>query len=67
MKYDVLVQSLGRTDIQGIVTRWVRNISANSLSEACRIAEARHPNLGRTPTATSMAWPVYPQPKEQTA
>lgn len=65
MKYDVLVQSLGRTDGQGIVTRWVRNISANSLSEACRIAEARHPNLGLTPTTASMAWPLYPQPKEQ--
>jgi hypothetical protein len=61
--YDVLVTSLRRS-YRSHATKWVRGISANTLSEACRIAEARHPNLGITPTITSMAWPVWPQPPE---
>jgi hypothetical protein len=63
MVYDVLLQSLGRTARQGIVTRWVRGIRADSLGQACRIAVAKHPNLGLTPTSVSAAWPVWPQPK----
>lgn len=63
MIYDVLVQSLHRSQLRN-TTRWVRGVKANSLSEACRIAEARHPQLGVTPTTTSMAWPLWPQPKE---
>jgi hypothetical protein len=59
--YDVLVQSLGRGN-WGNNQRWVRGVEANSLTEACRIAESRHPRLGLTPTTTSMAWPVWPQP-----
>lgn len=63
MIYDVLVKSLRRS-YRSHAARWVRGIEASSLTEACRIAEARHPNLGITPTITSMAWPVWPQPKE---
>lgn len=62
MIYDVLVESL-HPNYRRHITRWVRGIEANSLTEACRIAEARHPNLGLTPTITSMAWHVWPQPK----
>ena len=62
MIYDVLVQSLHRSYRRN-TTRWVRGVRASSLSEACRTAEARHPNLGLTPTTTSMAWPLWPQPK----
>lgn len=62
MKYDVLVKSLRRS-YRSHATRWVRMVEANTLSEACRIAEARYPNLGVTPTTTSMAWLVWPQPK----
>lgn len=61
--YDVLVTSLHRSYRRN-TTRWVRGIRAPSLGEACRMAQARHPNLGLTPTAVSMAWPVHPQPKE---
>ena len=60
--YDVLVMSLHHR-MHRNVTRWERGVRAASLTEACRIAEQRHPNLGITPTATSMAWYVWPQPK----
>lgn len=63
MIYDIRVVSLHRSGRRN-TTRWVRSVKAGSLTEACRIAEARHPNLGVTPTITSMAWPVWPQPKE---
>lgn len=62
MIYDVLVKSLHRT-LHKQNLRWVRNIEANSLTEACKIAEAKHPNLGCTPTETSMCWAQWPQPK----
>jgi len=62
--YDVLVQSLHRK-LNRHNTRWVRGILASSLTEACKKAEALHPNLGVTPTITSMAWAQWPQPKEQ--
>lgn len=60
--YDVQVQSLRRS-YRAHETRWVRGIKAATLVEACRKAEQTHPNLGITPTATSMAWLVWPQPK----
>jgi hypothetical protein len=63
MRYDVLVVSLHRT-LNRNTQRWVRGVKATSLSEACRIAEARYPDLGVTPTIASMAWPQWPQPKE---
>lgn len=63
MKYDIYVVSLHRT-LNKHVGRWVRNVEANTLSEASRIAEARHPNLGVTPTITSMGWALWPQPKQ---
>lgn len=56
--YDVLVASLRRS-YRSIATQWVRGVQATSLSEACRIAERRYPNLGITPTTTSMAWEVW--------
>ena len=59
--YDVLVASLHRS-YRKSVTKWVRGVRAESLTQACRIAEARYPNLGLTPTTTSMAWPRWPQP-----
>lgn len=62
MIYDVLVQSLHPT-LNKHNKAWVRNIEAPSLSAACRVAEARHPNLGVTPTTTSMGWALWPQPR----
>lgn len=62
MVYDVLVVSLSRS-YRAHNKRWVRGIRADSLSEASRKAEQLHPTLGLTPTTTSMAWPVHPQPK----
>lgn len=66
MIYDVLVVSLAAS-YRSTNRRWVRSVKADSLTEASRIAEARYPNLGLTPTATSMAWPVWPQPSGATA
>jgi hypothetical protein len=63
--FDVLVTSLHRSYRRN-TTRWVRGVKATDLVAACRQAEARHPALGLTPTTTSMAWPVWPQPKEKT-
>lgn len=60
--YDVLVTSL-HPSYRRNTTRWVRGIRAATLGAACRIAESRRPNLGLTPTKTSMAWPVHPQPR----
>jgi hypothetical protein len=62
MVYDVLLTSLRRS-YRSHALRWVRGIEAASLTQACRIAEARYPNLGITPTTTSMCWAQYPQPK----
>jgi hypothetical protein len=62
MIYDVLVCSLRRS-YRSHETKWVRGIKADSLTEAGNIACARYPRLGLTPTAVSMAWPVWPQPK----
>lgn len=62
MIYDVLVQSLSRS-YRSHNQRWCRGIEADSLTQACKIAEAKHPDLGITPTVTTMAWPVHPQPK----
>ena len=64
MVYDVLLISLNRR-MDRHNHLWVRGIRARSLCEASQIAEGRHPNLGLTPTITSMAWPQWPQPKEQ--
>lgn len=63
MIYDVQVKSLARS-YRSLNTKWVRGIKASSLTEAIRVAEARHPNLGLTPTSASLAWYVWPQPKE---
>ena len=61
MIYDVLITSLAKS-YRSRNQRWVRGIKASSLADASRQAEAKYPNLGLTPTATSMAWPVWPQP-----
>lgn len=58
--YDVLLVSLHKSYRRN-TTMWVRNIRAESLTKACDFAVARHPNLGLTPTAVSMAWPKFPQ------
>ena len=34
-------------------------VYAKAAAEACRIAVARNPTLGVTPTTVSMFWPVY--------
>lgn len=62
MIYDVLVHSLAPS-YRKHNTRWVRGIQAASLSEASRIAVARHPQLGLTPTTMAAGWARWPQPK----
>jgi hypothetical protein len=62
--YVVLLTSL-RPSYRGHNTVWVRGIHAPTLAQACEQAKAKHPNLGITPTAVSMAWPLHPQPKER--
>lgn len=62
MVYDVLLVSL-HPSYRKNTTRWVRGIEAPDIVTACRFAESRYPRLGLTPTETSMAWPVWPQPK----
>lgn len=56
-KYVVFVQSLHRSLNRNMSRREV--VHAKSAAEACRIAAARNPTLGVTPTTVSMFWPVY--------
>lgn len=62
MIYDVLLVGFidGRRPRR--VTRWVRGIHADSLTEASDKAIQKFPHLGCVPSEVSMAWPVWPQP-----
>lgn len=62
MLYDVLLVGLCNHKSPKRITRWVRNIQADSLTEASEKAIQMHPVLGCTPTQVSMAWSIYPQP-----
>ena len=55
-KYVVFVQSLHRRLNRNVTRREV--VCAKTAVEACRIAVARNPTLGVTPTTVSMFWPV---------
>ena len=57
-KYVVFVQSLHRSLDRNVTRR--EEVRAKSATEACRIAVARNPTLGLTPTQVSMFWPVWP-------
>lgn len=62
MVYDVLLVGLRNHKTPQRILRWVRNISASSLSEASQKAIQLHPITGCIPSQVSMAWPIYPQP-----
>lgn len=62
MLYDVLLVGLCTHKTTKRITRWVRSIQANSLTEASDKAIQMHPVLGCIPSQVSMAWPIYPQP-----
>ena len=53
--YDILLVSLNRRGTSN-VTKWVRGLKANSLTQASDIAIAMYPSLGITPTQVSMGW-----------
>lgn len=55
--YDILLVSLNRQGTSN-VTKWVRGLRANSLTQASDMAIAMHPSLGTTPTQVSMGWRI---------
>lgn len=64
--YDVLLIGLSKGKRCYQITRWVRGIQANSLTEASNKALHLHPITGCTPSQVSMTWEVYPQPRGNT-
>lgn len=62
MVYDVLLVGLSNYKTAKRITRWVRNVHANSLTEASEKAIQMYPVLGCIPSQVSMAWSIYPQP-----
>ena len=55
-KYVVFVQALHQRLNRNVSRR--EEVCAKTAVEACRIAVARNPTLGVTPTTVSMFWPV---------
>ena len=55
--YDILLVSLNRQGTSN-VTKWVRGLRANSLTQASDMAIAMHPSLVTTPTQVSMGWRI---------